>query len=228
MDYVTLANGKKVDWDEFSRWSHQKQYRNICPTNIGKFRERNIIEKIKSTIQKNRASGDKDNIRKGGSHGRARCVITPDGEFPTVKEAAQHYCVDGGILIKWIKRGIAGFSYKNQLEFKIRAKGSIKDNNKTSISIITPEGVFASKTQVMKHFKLKRSELDLKLKTPKKSGFKINNIQKKVNKNIRMAIRTPDGDFTTLKEAADFYGLSINSIKYRIMSVHLPEFKYID
>ena len=224
---VKLANGKTVSWDEFSRWSFQKQRGCICPDNLGKLRAKSVIEKIKSTKQKNREIGDQGNLSKGGSHGRARCVLTPGGEFPTVKEAAQHYGIDGGVLINWIKRGVKGFAYKNKLEYNIRPKGTSKVN-KRSISVITPEGVFASKRQVMNHFKLKRSELDLKLKTPKKSGFKINNNPKKVDKNIKFAIRTPDGEFTTLREAADFYGLSINGIKYRLESVHLPKYKYID
>ena len=52
MEYVTLANGNKVDWDEFSTWSARKQNQNINPSNKGKKFSEESKMKIRQAKQK--------------------------------------------------------------------------------------------------------------------------------------------------------------------------------
>ena len=50
----------------------------------------------------------KDPISKGGASGldnpSAKCVVTPDGTFPTINSAAEYYSVSRDEIRKWIKK----------------------------------------------------------------------------------------------------------------------------
>jgi hypothetical protein len=227
IDVIKLANGTEVSWDEFSKWSTYKQNGSLSPTCIGLIHKKSTIKKITETKRRNIDSGE-TNIKKGGAHGRARCVVTPDGEFPTLKEAANYYNVKGEILRSWIKKNRTGFYYKKEIHFTVRPKGPISTNNDFCTSIITPAGVFPSIRQVLINFKISKIELDALLMHPNKTGFKINKSKKDLIRQLDANIRTPDGDFPTIKLAALHYGISINGMRYRIQSVYFKDFHYID
>ena len=78
MEYVTLANGKKVDWDEFSRWSDSKQVRNINPPNLGKDFGDEFRQKMSAIVIASCRNGTRKKTRNTGSrNGFSRGVVTP-------------------------------------------------------------------------------------------------------------------------------------------------------
>ena len=112
MEYVTLSNGKKVDWDEFSTWSAYKQIRNINPSNKGtKYSEESKM-KIRQARQNELLNGA-GQFFKGGRNPNARKVSTPNGVFETLKEAGIFYKVGGAKVREWIKKGKEGFSFSS-------------------------------------------------------------------------------------------------------------------
>ena len=110
MEYVTLANGKKVDWDEFSTWSAIKQTRNLNPSNKGtKYSEESKM-KIRQARQNELLNGT-GQFFKGGKNPNARKVSTPNGVFETIKEAGIFYNVSRSKISEWIKKGKEGFLF---------------------------------------------------------------------------------------------------------------------
>ena len=122
MEYVTLANGKKVEWDEFSTWSNSKQLRSIRPPNAGKIGAKGVGKKISETRRLNAANGHQHRILRDGDHVSSKSILTPAGEFSSLKKAAEHYSVGGQTLRSWIKKGVVGFAYLNSLEDKTEKK----------------------------------------------------------------------------------------------------------
>ena len=112
MDYVTLANGKIVDWDEFSQWSGNKQKMSIIPPNKGRKFSEEFKEKIRQA-RKNEILNGTRIIIKGGESKCARSVSTPNGMFETIKEAGIFYKVRGSTIRDWIKNGKVGFVFSS-------------------------------------------------------------------------------------------------------------------
>lgn len=166
MDYVTLSNGKKVDWDEFSKWSSIKQKMSINPPNKG----RKFSEEFKKNISQRRrmdiATGKSVAI-KGGKHANSRSVTTPDGYFETVKEAGLHYSVRGSTIREWIKRGKDGFQYSSPPTPRKAPtkKGGVSGGlNKSARAVLTPIGRFCSLKEAATALEITVGQLSLRIK----------------------------------------------------------------
>ena len=142
MDYVTLANGEKVEWDEFSKWSSLKQRFNVDPPNKGKIFKESIRKKMSESMCNAKRSGDVK-ILTGGEHPGSRKVLTPEGEFCSIKEAANHYNTTGKTIRAWIDSGKAGFKYLSPKPIK-KSPNLANGNQFKSKAVLTPEGRFKS------------------------------------------------------------------------------------
>ncbi len=235
MDYVTLANGKKVDWDEFSTWSNSKQLRSIRPPNAGKIGAKGVGKKISETRRLNAANGHQHRILRDGDHVSSKSILTPAGEFSSLKKAAEHYSVGGQTLRSWIKKGVVGFAYLNSLEDKnekkTRQKGAFGKNNPSSQTVVTPDFIFESKRQAQISLGISRNALDKLIQNSDQSGFhliKNNTTEVTASNNVKMVVSTPDGEFCSVKDAANYYEISPSAMRHRLVSPFLTDFFYLD
>lgn len=235
MDYVTLANGKKVDWDEFSRWSNSKQLQSIRPSNAGKIGVKGVGSKISETRRSNAANGHQHRILRDGNHGSSKSVLTPLGEFTSLKKAAEHYSVGGQTLRSWIKKGVVGFAYLNSLEHNteknIRRKGAFGKYNASSQTVVTPDFIFESKRQAQICLGISRNALDKLIQNSHESGFhvmKIKPTEVTDCNDLKMSVCTPDGEFRSVKDAANYYEISPQAMRHRLVSPFLTDFFYLD
>ena len=161
MDYVTLANGKKVDWDEFSKWNAQKQHSNLSPPNKGKVFSEEVRKRMSVGITKHRRNGI-FKAPQGGEHAMSRRVQTPAGVFETLKAAGEHYGVNGRYIRNWIRDGKIGFEF---LTPPLNRKSTAAKSSHNSKKVVTPNGIFKSISACMKHHQLTRIEIMKKIKS---------------------------------------------------------------
>ena len=157
MEYVTLANGNKVDWDEFSSWSACKQNQSINPSYKGKIFYKVSGSKVREWIKKGkdgflfssppivRNEPKKKGGFSGSNHSSARAVITPSGRFGTAKEAAFFLGISVDKLRKIIKQSSNG-------EYRYESESRTIRVNPNSIRIMTPAGEFDSINSAALHF----------------------------------------------------------------------------
>jgi len=160
MDYVTLANGEKVEWDEFSKWSSHKQTISLRPKEI-----RDEIRKKISKARRESLSNGTFTALKGATHRSSKKVISPDGEFPSLREAAIFYSVKSPTVSAWIKRGKAGFKFGS-------SGVTIRDGKHlNSKKLRTPIGVFQSISAAARSYGVSRENIRNKLLSKKHSDF---------------------------------------------------------
>ena len=231
MEYVTLANGNKVDWDEFSSWSAYKQNQNINPSYKGRKCSEESKMKIRQARQNEQLNGTAQ-FCKGGQHPFARKVSTPNGVFETLKEAGIFYKVRGSKVREWIKKGKDGFLFSSPLKVRNepKKKGGLSGSNHSSArAVITPRGRFGTAKEAA--FCLGISLVELR-KTIKQSSngeyrYEIESRAIRVNPNS-IRIMTPAGEFESITAAAIHFGISFESMRNRAMSEHMPEFYILD
>ncbi|WP_146178950.1 hypothetical protein [Limnohabitans sp. Jir61] len=161
MEYVTLANGKKVEWDEFSKWSYKKQHTSLFPSNKGKVFSDEVRKRMSEGILKHRRNG----IFKaphGGEHAMARRVQTPAGVFETLKAAGEHYGVNGRYIRNWIRDGKVGFDF---LSPPLNRKSTAAKSSRNAKKVATPNGVFKSISACMDFYQLSRAEIMNRVKS---------------------------------------------------------------
>jgi transposase-like protein len=145
MDYVTLANGEKVAWEEFSKWSYPKQVRNINPPNLGKDFGEDFKIKMSEIVKESIKNGTRNKTRNfGKKNGSSRGVLTPIGQFASVRETAHAF----GVLPETIRRWILTKNDFNFLDGKNDKQPSKRKPSKSSaIAVVTPHGTFESMVQ---------------------------------------------------------------------------------
>lgn len=149
MEYVTLSNGKKVDWDEFSRWSDSKQVRNINPPNLGKDFGDEFRQKMSAIVIASYRNGTRKKTRNTGSrNGFSRGVVTPLGKFESIKESALAHGVLSSTMRSWILKNKEGYHYLD-LD-KARVTTLRKPSRSASKAVITPFGKFDSMVDAAK------------------------------------------------------------------------------
>jgi hypothetical protein len=233
MEFVTLANGKKVDWDEFSKWSANKQTLSITPPNKGRKFNEEFKEKIRQARKNEMLNGTRK-IIKGGEHPHSRIVSTPNGMFETIKEAGVFYKVRGSTIRNWIKNGKEGFAFSSPPPVRSAPtkKGGLSgSSNRSARAVITPRGRFGTVKEatsflgitagMLSHLIKRSSNGEFRYESESK-GFKVG-----INPNSQR-IMTPSGEFDTIASAAKHFGISLEGMRYRAKSVHKPEFYILD
>ena len=174
MEYVILANGKKVEWDEFSKWSKIKQQHNLIPKNTrgvitphGKFssiaKASNFYGVKGGTIRdwiKNKKNGfayvgslgistnSKNTYRASGANNkRSRAVITPFGRFDTVKDASAFLKIHSNTLRNRIRDCSSG-----EYRFESDRSPSNVQGHPRYCRVMTPNGVFLSISSAAKSY----------------------------------------------------------------------------
>jgi hypothetical protein len=233
MEYVTLANGKKIEWDEFSKWSGHKQKVSINPPNKGRKFGEEFKEKIRQARKNEMLNGTRIVI-KGGDHKHARSVITPHGVFETIKEAGMFYKVRGSTLREWIKKGKEGFQFSAPpIERKAPSKkgGRAGSSNGSARAVMTPNGRFSTLREAAENFGVSTGKLSALIKKSSNGEFKYatedKGYKRGINPNSRKVI-TPAGEFETIALAAKHFGVTGESIRYRAMSKHQTEYYFPD
>lgn len=231
MSKVNLANGTQVDWDEFSKWSSRKQIMSISPPNKGK----KFGEEFKKKLSLSKKQGFNEgryNIKSGGEHAHARKVMTPDGEFSTIKEAGEFYSVRGSTIRDWIKRGKSGFEFitaQSQRKPQSKKGGLSGEKNKSSRAVITPGGTFPTLKAAAQHLGITVGALAFKVKNCLSGEYRFaeEREQRKIGKNPKSRkVMTPDGVFESCTEAARHFGISGEGMRYKLKSRFQIDFYY--
>jgi hypothetical protein len=229
MDYVTLANGKIVDWDEFSQWSGNKQKMSIIPPNKGRKFSEEFKEKIRQARKNEMLNGTRV-IIKGGESKCARSVSSPHGVFETIKETGIFYKVRGSTVRDWIKNGKEGFVFSSPpmvRKVPTNKGGRSGSSNGSARSVITPSGRFSTIKEASSFLGISRGMLSYLIKKSSNGEYRYESESKGykigVNPNSKR-IMTPAGEFSTITSAAKHFGISAQGMQYRLRSQQQPEF----
>lgn len=207
---VTLASGKQVTWEEFSTWSSHKQRNNLkSPADYKNWSSLSYYIRLANSQRKSLESGKKKITRNCGSaSGMARAVITPRGEFPSVRAAAQSYGVDISTIGNWIKNTKKDhFKYKFPLtEVKTRAIAGIPK------AIATPDGLFPSIQAAADHYGVGRQVIQTWIRTKRFGDFSYADSTEHKTTSSARSVNTPVGFFISIRAAANHYGVQTGTI----------------
>jgi transposase len=207
---VNLANGKQVPWDEFSNWSSHKQRSNLkSPADYKDWSSLHYYISLANSQRKSIESGRKKSARNSGiSNGQSRAVITPFGEFQSIRAAARHYGVDISTLGNWIKNTKKDhFQYKFPLtEAQTRSIAGIPK------AIHTPDGIFSTIQSAADHYGVGRQVIQTWIRSKRFGNFSYAESSEKITTSSARSVNTPDGRFISLRSAADHYGVQTGTI----------------
>ena len=233
MEYVTLANGKKVEWDEFCQWSAVKQHQSLNPSNKGRKFSAEFKENVRQSIKNQILNGTRK-IIKGGVHRNARKVSTPNGVFETLKEAGIFYKVRGSTIRAWIKNGKEGFAFSSPPPVRsapIKKGGLSGSSNGSARAVITPHGRFGTVKEAISFLGITAEMLYSKIMNSSNGEFRYESESKGFKVGINpnsQRIMTPSGEFDTIASAAKHFGITAQSMRYRAKSIHQNEFYILD
>ncbi len=230
MDYVTLANGKKVSWEDFSTWSSHRQTMSIAPPNKGRKFGEEFGEKISFIRREGFKNGKYSHVR-GSDHANSRRVKTPEGEFATLKDAGIYYSVRGSTIRDWIKKGKSGFSFlsppvvRNAPKKKGGVSGAL---NNSSRPVITPYGIFCSIKDAAEKIGISTGAVAYRIKQSKNGEYRYASLSANRRSGVspsKKKIITPEGIFESIADAARHYGITSEGIRYRIKSKFKSEYR---
>lgn len=235
MDFVTLSNGTKVEWEEFSKWSAYKQYQSMLPNNKGKKRPQSdeARKKRADKMRMKKINGELNNV-KGADHPQARKVKTPDGEFETLGAAGKYYSVSGARIREWIKRNKQGFEFitppltRQSTRPKTILTGS---EHKSSRAVVTPLGTFGSLKEAAQALGIPSRSLIQKIKKCENEEYKYlterdpRNVYRGTTA-IAKKVMTPDGLFESLVASCRYYKFGVSKMRSLIKSDQHPDFYF--
>jgi hypothetical protein len=166
--YVTVANGTKVPFEEFEKWSQHKQ-RMLTDHPIRQVKwGLNHSDKMSQIVKAHYASGTRiNNWNYGKRNGQSRTVMTPAGEFETLKNAIAFYKVDLATLKAWIQTRPNDFYYINPL-----SEEEIRKLRPGKRAVITPAGKFDSIASTARHYQVGVRTIKTWIRTMRKAEFK--------------------------------------------------------
>lgn len=222
---VTLANGKQVSWEEFSTWSIFKQNGSLFPP-----RSPDVAISLKDWCLENsqlKSIAHKESffkIRKitrnyGSKNGSSKAVMTPDGQFPSRKSAANHFRVSSRKMYDWIKSNLKPDFYYLENECAQKHIG-----NKP---VTTPAGAFASIAAAARHYSVTPKTIKDWIHNKPESGFSFDNdsISKFLIPRAK-PLMTSAGRFPSLKTASDHFDVQEATIKKWIIKGK-PDFYFL-
>jgi hypothetical protein len=165
--YVTIANGTKVPFEEFEKWSQHKQRMHtdhpIRHVNWGL----NHADKMSQIVKAQYQAGTRiNNWNYGKRNGQSRAVMTPAGEFETLKKATAFYKVDIATIKSWIQGKPNDFYYINPL-----SEEEIRKLRPGKRAVITPAGKFDSIASAARHYGVGVRTIKTWIRTMRKDEF---------------------------------------------------------
>jgi len=207
---VSLANGQQVPWDEFSTWASHKQRNNLkSPADFKNWRSLDYYIKLANSQRKSIDSGKKKITRNcGASSGMARAVITPRGEFPSIRAAALSYGVDISTLGNWIKN-----TKKDHFKYKFPLTGAqTRAISGIPKAISTPDGIFPSIQSAATHYGVGLQVIKTWIRSRRFGNFSYAELSEIKTTSSARPVNTPDGRFNSLRSAANHYRVQTGTI----------------
>jgi hypothetical protein len=169
-----------------------------------------------------------------------RAVITPKGEFPSIKLASCAHNFSKEKLLKLIYN-LDNISYKFAKEVaKDEKKYYSSDDNKVARKVITPMGEFKTVKDAAKSLRISEVTLKRRVYDTTANGYKFKkelsrdkekyfdaSIKKKESALAKSrAVITPKGRFESLSSASETFGLGVDVLRRYVFNTAYPEFKY--
>jgi hypothetical protein len=166
--YVTVANGTKVPFEEFEKWSQHKQSMHTDhPIRQVKW-GLNHADKMSQIVKAQYQAGTRiNNWNSGKRNGQSIAVMTPVGEFETLKSASAHYRVDVLKLKDWIASQPNRFYYVSPLSLEVSRK--LRPGKR---AVATPAGIFPTINSAARHYGVSRRTINTWIRTMRKDEFK--------------------------------------------------------
>ena len=166
--FVTIFNGTKVPFEEFEKWSPRKQLMNRDhPIHYVKW-GLNHSDKMSHIVKAQYQAGTRiNNWNYGKRNGQSMAVITPAGEFETLKGATVFYRIDLATLKEWIESKPNEFYYMNPLSAE-----EIRKLRPGKRAVITPDGKFETINGAARHYKISPRTMKTWIRTMRKEEFK--------------------------------------------------------
>jgi len=166
--YVMIANGTKVPFEEFEKWSQHKQKMHTDhPIRQVKW-GLNHADKMSQIVKAQYQAGSRiNNWNYGKCNGQSMAVMTPAGEFETLKGASAFYGIDLATLKGWIENKPSEFYYKNPLSAE-----EIRKLRPGKRAVITPAGKFETINSAARHYKISPRTMKTWIRTMRAEEFK--------------------------------------------------------
>ena len=164
---VTLRNGSKVSWEEFSTWNGSRQTMALK----GKRLPEEFGKKRSQIMNRGYAQGTIDKTR------WQRRVMTPLGEFASIKLASEAYGVRGQTIHWWIERSRKpGFHFLDPMLTKTARNLNIPSQSgmKSARPVMTPDGEFPTMRAAAEHYGVIRESIRNWLKRKPESFYLLN------------------------------------------------------
>lgn len=142
---VNLANGRQVSWEEFSTWNGSRQTMALK----GKRLPEEFGKKRSQIMNRGYAQGTIDKTR------FQRRVMTPLGEFASIKLASEAYGVHGQTIHWWIERSQKpGFHFLDPMQTKTTKNLNVprQSGMKSAKPLMTPDGQFPTMRAAAEHY----------------------------------------------------------------------------
>lgn len=164
---VTLANGTQVPFEEFETWSFHKQWMNTDhPIRNVKWGV-DHSQKMSAIVKAQYASGERPKPGQyGAANGQSLAVITPLGEYSTLKAAALAYRVEGSIIKEWIRLLPSEFRYANTVSEEERRR--LRPGKR---AVRTSDGMFKTINSAARHFGVSPRTMKTWIRTMRKDQF---------------------------------------------------------
>lgn len=165
---VTLANGTKVPFEEFEKWSHHKQrmYTDHPFRKIKWGLEHS--KKMSSIVKAQYLSGERPKPgHYGAANGQARSVITPLGHYPTFKAAAKAHSMTTESLRELIELRSAEYFFSDGLTEEERRR--LRPGKR---AVITPAGKFESINSAARYYTVSPRTMKTWIRSMRKDEFK--------------------------------------------------------
>jgi hypothetical protein len=165
---VTLANGTKVPFEEFEKWSHHKQRMHTDhPIRQIKWDQRHS-QKMSNIVKAQYAAGERPKPgHYGAANGQARAVITPLGHYPTLKAAAKAHGMSTESLRELIELRSAEYFFADGLTEEERRR--LRPGKR---AVITPAGKFESINSAARYYAVSPRTMKTWMRSMRKDEFK--------------------------------------------------------
>lgn len=165
---VTLANGTKVPFEEFEKWSHHKQRMHTDhPIRQVKWGQRHS-KKMSDIVKAQYAAGERPKPgHYGAANGQARAVITPLGHYPTLKAAAKAHCMTTQLLRELIQLKSAEYRFSDGL-----TKEELRRLRPGKRAVVTPAGKFESINSAARYYAVSPRTMKTWIRSMRKDEFK--------------------------------------------------------
>lgn len=169
-----------------------------------------------------------------------RSVITPKGEFPTIRKASEAHNISVERMLRRLYNlDDSDYKFTKETEKDKKHYFSKGDNN-VSRKVITPKGEFSTVKEASKALKISEATLKRKIyditnkefkfakELPRDKSRYFDGSEKKKERTLAKtrAVITPKGRFESLSIASEAYGMGVDVLRRYVFNTAYPEFKY--